>query len=130
MIYIKVESNGFVSHTHNFPLDPDIGMGKTKEELLMTGYLVEEKPQPEHRSGFNAVEYYNKETNEIYFKYEQSEAGFDSEKITELETANELLTESLIDFKMQYTSVPCQLHQEYPAIVDGLIEGAKTDGTV
>lgn len=48
----------------------------------------------------------------------------------DLTVANELLAESLIEFKMQYTSVPCQLHQEYPAIVDGLIEGAKTDGTV
>lgn len=47
----------------------------------------------------------------------------------ELRAANELLTENLIDFKYQYTSVPCQLHQEYPAIVDGIIEGAKNDGT-
>lgn len=60
----------------------------------------------------------------------KEEVGTLKQTNAELTAANELLAESLIEFKMQYTSVPCQLHQEYPAIVDGLIEGAKTDGTV
>lgn len=45
----------------------------------------------------------------------------------QLKEMNELLTESLIDFKLAYMSVPCQSHQEYPVLVEGLLEGAKAD---
>lgn len=45
-----------------------------------------------------------------------------------LVAANEILTESLIDFKIAYMSVPCQSHQDYPVIIENLIEGATKDG--
>lgn len=44
MIYIRTE-NEKITFTHYMPFDPVYGMGKTREELLETGYLVEEIPE-------------------------------------------------------------------------------------
>ncbi|KIL79606.1 hypothetical protein [Bacillus badius] len=47
-----------------------------------------------------------------------------------LKAENEVLTESLIDLKTQYMSVPCQYHQDYSVKIDKVLEGVETDGTV
>ncbi len=44
MIYIRTE-NGRITFTHYLPFDPVYGLGKTQEELLETGYLVEAVPE-------------------------------------------------------------------------------------
>lgn len=33
------------------------------------------------------------------------------------------LAAELLEFKIQYNSVPCQNHEDYPALIDGLMEG-------
>lgn len=33
------------------------------------------------------------------------------------------LAEELLDFKIAYSSVPCQYHQEYPVLVNKILEG-------
>lgn len=33
------------------------------------------------------------------------------------------LAEELLDFKIQYNSVPCQNHKDYPALVDEILKG-------
>ena len=44
MIYIEIDSENRVIMQHNFPFHPEYGLGKTEEELLQTGYLVESVP--------------------------------------------------------------------------------------
>ena len=44
MIYIRTK-NGRITFTHYMPFDPVYGLGKTQEELLETGYLVEAVPE-------------------------------------------------------------------------------------
>ena len=44
MNYIET-TNGKVTFTHYLPFDPVYGLGKTEEELLETGYLVESVPE-------------------------------------------------------------------------------------
>lgn len=50
------------------------------------------------------------------------------EELAQSKQAIETLTENLIDFKIAYMSVPCQSHQDYPVLIEGLLEGAGTDG--
>lgn len=44
MIYIQTK-NEIITYTHYMPFDPKFGLGKTQEELLQTGYLVESIPE-------------------------------------------------------------------------------------
>ena len=44
MIYIQT-TDGKVTFTHYLPFDPVYGLGKTREMLLETGYLVETVPE-------------------------------------------------------------------------------------
>jgi len=43
-------------------------------------------------------------------------------KIEALELLNDVLLETIVDMKVTYNAVPCQLHEEYPMLVDELIE--------
>ena len=45
MIYFKTGGNGAVVYQNYMPFDPKFGLGKTQEELLQTGYLVESIPE-------------------------------------------------------------------------------------
>ncbi len=44
MVYIQTTDDK-VTFTHYLPFDPVYGLGKTQEELLETGYLVEAVPE-------------------------------------------------------------------------------------
>ena len=44
MVYIQT-TDGKVTFTHYLPFNPVYGLGKTQEELLETGYLVEAVPE-------------------------------------------------------------------------------------
>lgn len=60
--------------------------------------------------------------------YLEEELQLLREENERLKAANEVLTENLIDFKIAYMSVPCQSHQDYPVIIENLLEGATKDG--
>ena len=45
MVYIETNENTQVVYQHFMPFDSVYGLGKTEEELLQTGYLVESVPE-------------------------------------------------------------------------------------
>lgn len=54
MIYIE-QKNGTVTLTHYMPFDKTFGLGKTEEELLQTGILVESIPTPVEVTGKSPI---------------------------------------------------------------------------
>lgn len=70
-IYIRTDpTTKVVTFMHKKPFDPIHGLGQTREELLKTGYFVEEYPSPNSTPGMRAVAYYNNETKKINFEYQ------------------------------------------------------------
>lgn len=88
---------------------------------------IEELPVSEVIEGKIAVLKADLEANKVYYEYIDKPVDAETD-LSELKLANEMLTESLIDFKLQYMAVPCQSHQDYPVIIEGLLEGVRTDG--
>lgn len=66
--FIKHEQNK-ITLIHYQPFDKKNGLGKTEEELLQEGILVNEIPQPEKREGYYASAFWDNDKKEIYFKY-------------------------------------------------------------
>ena len=71
--YIQLDGNK-VTLIHNLPFDPVDGLGKTETELLQTGVLLEEIPEPEQRQGKIALPYYTPAQG-FYYEYEDAPAG-------------------------------------------------------
>ncbi|MCM3143029.1 hypothetical protein [Brevibacillus sp. MER 51] len=73
MIYIQIEketeAQAFVTFIHYNPLDPTEGLGKTQEELLRTGLLIEGLPAVERKAGKDAKLYFNPQTKELWYEY-------------------------------------------------------------
>lgn len=65
--FIRVE-NTRVMFTHFMPFDEKHGMGKTEEELLQEGYLIDEIPEPEQQEGKIAEPHYTPEKG-YYYEY-------------------------------------------------------------
>lgn len=70
MIYIEYTSENIVTTQHFCPFDKIHGLGKTEEELLKTGALIDTVPEPEDIEGKMYVLKYDKESNTVYPKYE------------------------------------------------------------
>ncbi len=70
MIYIEYTSENIVTTQHFRPFDKIHGLGKTEEELLKTGALIDTMPEPEDIEGKMYVLIYDKESNTVYAKYE------------------------------------------------------------
>ncbi|MFL0197013.1 hypothetical protein ACJDU8_15810 [Clostridium sp. WILCCON 0269] len=68
-IYIELNNNGEIGMIQYMPFDPIDGLHKTEEELLQTGYLVDEIPAPDPVAGKAANLKYNKGTNSLYYEY-------------------------------------------------------------
>ncbi|MCM3316710.1 hypothetical protein M3603_08465 [Rummeliibacillus stabekisii] len=68
MIFVKVNKEYEIEQVHYLPFDPVHGFGKTEEELLKEGLLVESLPEPELISGKNAMLRYD--GSDFYFEYE------------------------------------------------------------
>lgn len=68
--FIKVE-NDKVTFIHYLPFDEKNGMGKTEEELLKEGYLVDEIPEAEEKEGMVAVMYYEPQKG-FWYEYEEA----------------------------------------------------------
>lgn len=70
MIYIQTDSHNKVILIYNSPFDEKYGLGKSEEELLATGFLVDFVPRAEEKDGYYSITYYTKEDG-FYFQYEQ-----------------------------------------------------------
>ncbi|WP_203363096.1 hypothetical protein [Bacillus sp. REN10] len=68
--------------------------------------------------------------NDILANHNQPPTESLEDQIKQLQDENAVLTASLIDLKTQYTSVPCQYHQDYSVKIDKVLEGVEADGTV
>lgn len=69
MIFVKVKDNE-IQAIHYQPFDPVYGLGKSEEELLQEGILVESIPDPEFIEGKLPVLKYNQTNNILYYEYE------------------------------------------------------------
>lgn len=70
MIYIKYNDNNKVTFVHYMPFDETNGLGKTKEELLNTGALVELSQEPQLQEDKVPVTYYDPIYNTAYYEME------------------------------------------------------------
>lgn len=63
----NIDENNRVGFIHNFPFEPEFGLGKSIEELEQIGVLVESMPKEE---GEVIGTYVNKETKEVTYEYQ------------------------------------------------------------
>lgn len=92
-----------VENIHYKPFDEKYGLGKTQEELVKEGILVEFIPEPIQQEGKEAILYVNITTKELYYQYvdlpkseEPQEPGYQktlSEQILELKTNQALINQ-------------------------------------
>jgi hypothetical protein len=89
MKYIKTDNaNDRLMYINNFPFDTKHGLGKTEEELLQDGFLVEDIPKPEQIEGKSATTYYTTEQG-FWFEYAdipKTPEQIQAEKIDQLNT--------------------------------------------
>lgn len=70
-VYIRADSTtGVVTFIHRRPFDPVHGMGETRDNLLKTGFFVDEFPEPQASLGKKATAYYDHERKKVYYEYE------------------------------------------------------------
>lgn len=70
-VYIRVDKDTrVVTFVHRRPFDPINGLGETRENLLKTGFFVNEYPEPETSIGKRATAYYDHERKKVYYEYE------------------------------------------------------------
>lgn len=96
MIYLEFDEQGKFKFAHHRPFDPEIGLGKTQEELKETGLLVENLPEFLTQEGKIPVLCLNFETNELFYDYVERDLTTDEE----LKSVKDrlALSESAIDF--------------------------------
>lgn len=66
-MFIRTDSENTVIAIYNNPFDPIVGFGKTEEELLEIGYLVDEIPIFEEKFGKVSILKYD--GKEFYAEY-------------------------------------------------------------
>lgn len=92
MIFIQFEritdTKALVTFTHFMPFDEIYGLGKTEQELLERGALVESEPQKEFHSDKQAMLFYNPQVNELFYEYVDIPLP-ENERIAQLEMATE-----------------------------------------
>lgn len=65
-----IRTNGDrVELIHYMPFDQENGLGKTEKELLQEGYLVDEIPEPEPKSGYVPKPFWDDLNKKVYYKY-------------------------------------------------------------
>ncbi|MGE7216578.1 hypothetical protein ACQKJC_08770 [Priestia koreensis] len=68
MVFITVKDNGEVELRNFTPFDPMHGLGKTEQELLLIGHLVESiPPEPIEKAGKKAILMWN--GSSLYYKF-------------------------------------------------------------
>ncbi|WP_289142337.1 hypothetical protein [uncultured Brevibacillus sp.] len=73
MIYVQFtkesDNKAHIEFIHYMPFDQVHGLGKTAQELLEKGALVESEPKKEFRPGKQAMLFYNTQVNELFYEY-------------------------------------------------------------
>ena len=86
-VYIRTDSSsGVVTFVHRRPFDPVHGLGETRENLMKTGFFVNDFPEPVNAIGQKAVAYYDHERKKVYYEYEPAPQT-ERSRITMLEDA-------------------------------------------
>lgn len=89
MIFITVNNENVVDFMHYMPFDNEHGLGKTKEELEIEGFLIETKPQiPENQEGKQATLCFDRTALSFYYKYvdmPKTPEQLQAERIAQLE---------------------------------------------
>ncbi|GED71162.1 hypothetical protein BRE01_48640 [Brevibacillus reuszeri] len=92
MVYIQfekeTEARALVTFIHYKPLDPNEGLGKTADELSLTGVFIDALPQRERPLGKDAKLYFNPQTKETWYEYVDIPLP-DNERITQVEISTE-----------------------------------------
>lgn len=70
MIYIKLDTLNNIEFVHNLPFDDNLGLKKSKEELLKEGILVDSIPEPEQIEGKVPILKYN--GTSLYYEYQDA----------------------------------------------------------
>lgn len=68
MIYIQISENNVIGFQHHKPFDEKFGLGKTQEELLQEGILVDSIPEPEQIEGKVPILKYD--GTKLYYEYQ------------------------------------------------------------
>lgn len=95
-VYIRVnKETNMVTFIHKMPFDPINGLGKTKNELLKTGYFVSDFPEPAIKVGKRAIPYYDYEKKEVTYEYQNLPLS-DKERLNMMEDAmNEMILNNI-----------------------------------
>lgn len=99
MIFIKVDEQNNITYRHNFPFDPEIGLGKTEEELLIEGKLVPMPAEPGIVAGKIPVEKYDANNNSIAYEWvdiPKTPEQLQAESIKELQAQNAQMILALV----------------------------------
>lgn len=69
-VYVRVDKKtNMVIFVHKMPFDPVNGLGKTRDELLKTGFFISHFPEPAMKIGKRAIPYYDYEKKEVTYEY-------------------------------------------------------------
>lgn len=81
MIYLSnIDKDGKVNYRHLRPFDAKYGLGKTEEELLKTGVLIENLPERLPEDGRLQILYYDSTQNTCFYKYQELYLNLDEAK--------------------------------------------------
>ncbi|PGT89225.1 hypothetical protein [Bacillus sp. AFS040349] len=119
MIFYKVE-NGELSYIHHMPFDETEGLGKTKEELLKEGFLVESLPTMEEQIGKMPILKVDS-ANQLYYEYIDRPLS-PEEKITQLEAENSFFVLEMLKAQEQATVATQQAASAEQANADLTLE--------
>lgn len=84
---------------HYSPFHIDYGLGKSEEELLKDGYLVDDIEAPNYKNGQRYELLFNKKENKIFYSYYEEKSTLE-ERIEKLEQENANLRNLLIESKI------------------------------
>ena len=84
--FVQDEKGLRVGFIHHMPFDLRNGMGKSEQELLQIGALVDDIPEPEQIEGKVPVLYYNPQSNSVYYEYVERPLT-EEERLAQLEQA-------------------------------------------
>jgi hypothetical protein len=87
-----------VGYVHHQPFSEEYGLRKTKSELEQTGYFVESIPQPSQIEGKEPIICYSKNSNTIFYEYQDKPPTEEELRIAELE--NQAIYNLDLDFRL------------------------------
>lgn len=95
-VYIRVDKKtNMITFIHKMPFDPTNGLGKTRDELLKTGYFVSNFSEPAIKVGKRAIPYYDYEKKEVSYEYQNLPLS-EKERLNMMEDAmNEMILNTL-----------------------------------